>query len=73
MLPQWLIPLLSVLLAGCSGPTKSVRLHTGHREPIVLTARGDDAAPVELDEDHFVEAVEALARSVRPSIRPQET
>ena len=73
MLPRWSIPLLLMMLAGCSGTTKSVRLHTGHGEPIVLTPRSGDAAPVELDEDDFVEAVEALAQSVRPSTRPQET
>jgi hypothetical protein len=73
MLPRWSIPFLLVMLAGCSGTTKSVRLHTGHGEPIVLTPRSGDAAPVELDEDGFVEAVEALAQSVRPSTRPQET
>jgi hypothetical protein len=72
MLPRWSIPLLLMMLAGCSGTTKSVRLHTGHGEPIVLTPRSGDVAPVELDEDDFVEAVEALARSVRPSTRPQE-
>ncbi|NMO18120.1 hypothetical protein HPC49_14355 [Pyxidicoccus fallax] len=73
MLPRWSIPLLLVMLAGCSGTTKSVRLHTGHGEPVVLTPRSGDAAPVELDEDAFVEAVEVLAQSVRPSTRPQET
>ncbi|CAM4391798.1 SitA5 family polymorphic toxin [Corallococcus exiguus] len=73
MLPRWSIPLLVVMLAGCSGTTKSVRLHTGHGEPIVLIPRSGDAAPVKLDEDNFVGAVEALARSVRPSPRPQET
>ena len=73
MLPRWSIPLLLVMLAGCSGTMRSVRLHTGHGEPIVLTPRSGDAAPVELDEDTFVEAAEALARSVRPSTRPQET
>ncbi|MFP2957541.1 hypothetical protein ACLEPN_06830 [Myxococcus sp. 1LA] len=70
---RWSIPLLLVMLAGCSGTTKSVRLHTGTGEPIVLTPRSGNAAPVELDEDDFVEAVDALARSVRPSTRPQET
>nr|WP_244981967.1 hypothetical protein [Corallococcus exercitus] len=73
MRPRWLIPLVLVVLAGCSGTTKSVRLHTGHGVPIVLTPRSGDVAPVELDKDNFVEAVEALARSVRPSTRPQET
>ena len=68
----WL-PLLLVLLAGCGSTTKSVRLHTGRGEPIVLSPRSGDAAPVELDEDDFVEAMEALARSVRPPTRPQET
>jgi len=64
---------LLVLLAGCGSTTKSVRLHTGRGEPIVLSPRSGDAAPVELDEDDFVEAMEALARSVRPPTRPQET
>src|SRR5215217_4886544 len=73
MLPRWSIALLIVMLAGCSGTTKSVRLHTGHGEPIVLTPRSGDAATVELDEDDFVEAVGALAQSVRSSTRPQET
>ena len=73
MLPRWPIPLLFAMLAGCSGTTKSVRLHTGHGEPIVLTPRSGDASPVELDEDDFVEAVETLAQSMRPSTRPQET
>ncbi|MDC0708159.1 hypothetical protein POL68_06730 [Stigmatella sp. ncwal1] len=73
MLPRWSIPLLLVMLAECSGTTKSVRLYTSHDEPIVFTPRGGDAAPVELDEDDFIEAVEMLAQSVRPSTRPQET
>src|SRR5215217_9747231 len=73
MSPRWSILLLLVMLAGCSGTTKSVRLHTGRGEPIVLSPRSGDAAPVELDEDDFVEAMEALARSVRPPTRPQET
>ncbi|NOK15667.1 SitA5 family polymorphic toxin [Corallococcus carmarthensis] len=73
MLPRWSILLLLVMLAGCSGTPKSVRLHTSHGEPIVLISRNGDAAPVKVDEDDFVEAVEALARNVRPSTRPQET
>ncbi|NRD53611.1 SitA5 family polymorphic toxin [Corallococcus exiguus] len=73
MLPRWSIALLIVMLAGCSSTTKSVRLHTGHGDPIVLAPRSGDAAPVELDEDDFVEAVAALAQRVRPSTRPQET
>ncbi|WP_426749132.1 hypothetical protein [Myxococcus sp. Y35] len=71
MLPRWLVPLLGVMLAGCSGTTKSVRLYTGHGEPLVLTPSGG-GAPVELDEDDFVETVEALAQRVRPASRPQE-
>ncbi|MFY2557555.1 hypothetical protein ACN469_08010 [Corallococcus terminator] len=73
MLPRWSIRLLLALLAGCSGTTKSVRLHTGHGEPLVITPRSNNAAPVELDDDDFVGAVEALTRGVRPSTRPQET
>lgn len=72
MLPRWLIALWVVMLAGCSGATRSVRLDTGQGKPITFTQLGGDAAPVKLDGDDFVEALGALARSVRPSIRPQE-
>ncbi|NVJ27399.1 MULTISPECIES: hypothetical protein [Myxococcus] len=72
MLSRWSIPVLLALLAGCSGTMKSVRLHMGHGEPIVLTPRSNNAAPVDLDDDDFVEAVEAQARSARPPSRPQE-
>ncbi|MCK8498542.1 SitA5 family polymorphic toxin [Myxococcus fulvus] len=72
MPPRWALPLLLVMLAGCSGTTKSVRLHTGRGEPTILTPTSGDGAPVELDEDDFAEAVEALAQSVRPSPHPQD-
>lgn len=73
MLPRGSILLLLMMLAGCGGATKSVRLHTGRGEPIILTPRSGNDAPVELDDEDFVEALEALARSMRPSTRPQET
>lgn len=71
MIPRWPTYLLLVMLTGCSGITKSVHLHTGHDEPIVHTPR-NSAAPVALDEDDFVGALETLARNAFPSPRPQE-
>ena len=71
MLPRWSLPLLLVVLTGCSSATRAVRLDTGHGAPIVFTPRSG-ATPVELDADDFEEAVESLAQAVRPSIRPQE-
>ncbi|RKH45026.1 SitA5 family polymorphic toxin [Corallococcus sicarius] len=71
MLPRWSLPLLLVVLTGCSSATRAVRLDTGHGAPIVFTPRSG-AVPVELDTDDFEEAVEALAQAVRPSMRPQE-
>ena len=67
----WLIPILVVLLTGCGGVTKSVRLETGRGTPIVVTPPSG-GTPVEVDADDFEEAVTALARVVRPSSRPQE-
>lgn len=72
MTPRLLVPLLLVLLAGCSSATRSVRLHTGYGEPIVFTPRGGETRPVELGEDDFEAAVEELAQAVRPPARPQE-
>ncbi|AKF81770.1 hypothetical protein MFUL124B02_22895 [Myxococcus fulvus 124B02] len=71
MLPRWSIALLVVLLSGCSGTLRTVRLQTGRDAPIILTPRGD--APVEVDEDDFVDAMERLSQSVRLRSRPQET
>ena len=71
MQPRWLIPFLLLLLTGCGGTTRAVRLDTGRGAPIVFTPRAG-AAPVELDANDFEEAVEALAFAVRPSSRPQE-
>ncbi|WP_375755696.1 hypothetical protein [Corallococcus exercitus] len=71
MRPWWLIPLLLVLLTGCGGVTRSVRLETGRGAPIVMTPR-PGATPVEVDTDDFEEAVAELARTVRLSTRPQD-
>jgi hypothetical protein len=72
MLPRWSIPLLLVLLSACSGTTRSVRLQTGRDAPILLTPRGAGAAPVEVDEDDFVDAMKRLSRGVRLPSHPQE-
>lgn len=64
----WWLLLLGV--TGCSS-TRVVRLDTGTGSPRVHTPREDeDAAPVELDEDAFEEAVAKLARDVRPFEHP---
>ncbi|MCY1045741.1 hypothetical protein OV208_30790 [Corallococcus sp. bb12-1] len=72
MHPRWLIPLLLVMLTGCGSTTRAVRLDTGRDAPIVFTPRASHQS-VELNADEFEEAVEAMARIVRPSTRPQET
>jgi hypothetical protein len=72
MMTRGLLPLLVVLLAGCGSTARIVRLDTGQDEPIVLTPHPGKAAPVELDDDDFEEAVEELAEGIRPSLPPQE-
>ncbi|RKG87627.1 hypothetical protein D7W82_13125 [Corallococcus sp. CA049B] len=67
----WLIPLVVVLLTGCGGVTRSVRLETGRGAPIVVTP-SSGGTPVEVDEEDFEEAVAVLARAVRPAPRPQD-
>lgn len=71
MLPRWSIPLLLVMLAGCSSATRAVRLDTGWGKPINFTPRFGDAGPVELDEDDFEEAVAKLGRDVPRSAQPR--
>jgi hypothetical protein len=66
-----LIPLLLVLLAGCSSTTRAVRLDTGRAEPLVFTPLSS-AEPVELDDGAFKESASELARELRPPTRPQE-
>lgn len=68
----WLPLLLVVLLSGCGGARRVVRLDTGQGAPRVYTPRTADAEPVEVDEDDFKEAVSALARDVRPPSLPQD-
>ncbi len=71
MLPRWSIPLLLVMLAGCSSATRAVRLDTGWGKPIIFTPRSGAAEPVELDEDDFKEAVTKLGRDVPQSAQPR--
>ncbi|MDC0710016.1 hypothetical protein POL68_16190 [Stigmatella sp. ncwal1] len=71
MRPRWWIPLLLVLLTGCSSPQRAVRLDTGRGSPLLFTPRSS-AQPAELNEDDFEQAMEALTRAVRPSSRPQQ-
>ncbi|NMO13895.1 hypothetical protein HPC49_23970 [Pyxidicoccus fallax] len=73
MLLRWLFLLVWVVLPGCSGPTRVVRLDTGRGSPTVHVPRSDRASePVVLDEDDVKEAVARLARTLRPSQRPEE-
>jgi hypothetical protein len=66
-----MFPLVLVLLVGCGGTTRVVRLDTGRGEARVFTPR-TAAEPVELDEDAFKEAVSALVRDMRAPSLPQE-
>jgi hypothetical protein len=72
MTARWWVPLCLVLLAGCSGVSKNVRLDTGQGRPIVFMPRTANAGPIALDEDDFEQAVSGLARQVRLSARPQD-
>lgn len=73
MLLRWLFLLVLVVLPGCSGTNRVVRLDTGWGSPVVHVPRSGQAAElVELDEDEVREAVAQLARTIRPSQRPQE-
>jgi hypothetical protein len=72
MATRWWVPLLVVLLAGCGGASRVVRLDTHEGERIVFTPRIGEADPVELAEGDFAQAVSKLARDVRPTTRPQE-
>ncbi len=71
MPPRWSIPLLLVMLAGCSSATRAVRLDTGWGHPITFTPRAGDTELVELDEDDFEEAVAKLGRDVPRSAQPR--
>lgn len=68
----WGLMLLLILLAGCSGATRFVRLDTGESRHRVLISRIDSAEPVRLMEGDFQEAVSELALDVRPVSRPLE-
>ncbi|WP_375758900.1 hypothetical protein [Corallococcus exercitus] len=69
----WLMLCLLWTWVGCSGSTKVVRLDTGRGSPVVHGPRaGGTAGPVALDEDDMRQAVERLARSIRPSPRAQD-
>ncbi len=71
-MPYRLIPLLLVLLAGCSSTTRAVRLDTDRAEPLVFTPLSS-AEPVELDGGDVRKALSELARNTQPPARPQET
>jgi hypothetical protein len=66
------VVLLLMLVTGCGGASRVVRLDTGQGESIVLIPRSADAKPVELGEDDFQKAASKLARDVRTPARPQE-
>ena len=59
----------TIVAMGCGGTTRQVRLETGRGEPLSFTPRPAD--PVELDDDDFIDAVETLAKDVRPSASPR--
>ncbi|MBN8232771.1 AHH domain-containing protein [Corallococcus macrosporus] len=68
----WLCLLLSFLLTGCAS-VRVVRLETGSAEPVIVTPRVDDEAPLEdaeLEPDEFERTVAVLARDVRPFSHP---
>jgi hypothetical protein len=71
MATQWL-SLLLVMLTGCGGATRVVRLDTGRGAPLIHVPRNLEDGPVALDEDDVVPAMAGLARDIQPPLRPQE-
>ena len=68
---RWVVVLLFASLAGCSAPTKVVRLDTGQGEPrLHVPCRGVE--PVEVSEEEFQQAVAKHARFVPVVERPLE-
>ncbi|NPC53705.1 hypothetical protein HPC50_42495, partial [Corallococcus exiguus] len=70
MLRGWLCFLL--LLTGCAS-VRVVRLDTGSADPVVVTPRVEEEAPLEdaeLTKVEFKRAVSELAREVRPFAHP---
>ncbi len=70
-MPRLAVVLLAAFLAGCSSPTKVVRLDTGQGEPRVHVPRRD-VEPVEVSQEEFKEAVAEHAPSVPVVERPLE-
>ncbi|NVJ21871.1 AHH domain-containing protein [Myxococcus sp. AM011] len=70
MSPRGLLPLLLLMVVGCGGASRTVRLETVSGEPITFTPRPHDVAVVELDEDDFTKAIASLGRDVRRSAQP---
>jgi hypothetical protein len=68
MKPSWMV-LLLVLLAGCGGTSRVVRLETGQGEPRVHHPRGGQE-PVKLRSDEFEQSLADMARDVRPATKP---
>ncbi|AFE05158.1 putative lipoprotein [Corallococcus coralloides DSM 2259] len=68
----WLCLLLWVLLTGCAS-ARVVRLDTGRADPVVVTPRVEEEAPLEdaeLTKGEFKKVVSELARGVRPFTHP---
>lgn len=70
-MPRSAVVLLVTFLAGCSSPTKVVRLDTGQGQPRVHVPRRD-VEPVEVSQEEFLEAVAKQVPSVPAVERPLE-
>src|SRR5438067_593401 len=70
-MPRGTVLLLFLVLVGCSGKTKLVRLDTGQGEPSIHVPHRD-MQPVQVGEDAFRKAVANQARSLSPLERPLE-
>jgi hypothetical protein len=64
-----LAALLVVLLVGCGTTVRTLLLDTGQGEPLIFTPRSSQE-PVRLRKDELNEAMERLARDVRPADNP---
>ncbi len=63
--------LVSALCTACS-TTRVVLLDTGQGQPLIHVPPTDDANPVELGEEEFIEAIAKEVRQKRPSLNPEK-
>jgi hypothetical protein len=73
MTPRRLSALLMVVLLGCSGPQRFIRLDTGQGEALIHLPRAHAVQPVEVGREEFQHSLQQLALEVRLIGSPRAT